>query len=213
VTSVAFSHDGNCIISGSGDRTIRVWDAETQQQIGQPLQGHEDWVTSVAFSHDGNCIISGSGDRTIRVWDAEIQQQIGQPLQGHEDSVTSVAFSHGRKRIIPGSDDRTIHVWDEEMQGHLDQISHTVPAFHIFSHDGKSLSMSVTVQSDGWVLGPNFELLFWVPSHLIPQLPRPHLIGICGPPMITFEISNFHHGQQWTKCMKTLDITPTFNCK
>ena len=60
VHSVAFSPDGSKIISGSDDKTIRIWDASTGVEMLPPLQGHEDCVRSVAFSPDGSKIISGS---------------------------------------------------------------------------------------------------------------------------------------------------------
>ena len=85
VFSVAFSQDGRHIVSGSLDRTIRVWDAQTSDQVlGSPLQGHTDSVLSVAFSQYGRHIVSGSLDRTIRVWDAQTGDQVGNPLQGHK---------------------------------------------------------------------------------------------------------------------------------
>ncbi|KAG6327236.1 hypothetical protein ID866_11854 [Astraeus odoratus] len=52
VTSVTFSPDGKKIASDSGDNTICLWDAETEFQLGSPLQGHIYPVTSVAFSSD-----------------------------------------------------------------------------------------------------------------------------------------------------------------
>ena len=60
------------IVSGSDDRTIRVWDAETGEDVMGPLKGHSGSVTSVAFSPDGRRIVSGSDDTTIRVHDAMI---------------------------------------------------------------------------------------------------------------------------------------------
>ena len=66
--SVSFSPDGTKIVSGSLDRSIRVWDATSGTQIHQ-LHGH-DSVYSVSFSPDGTKIVSGSGDKSIRVWDA-----------------------------------------------------------------------------------------------------------------------------------------------
>ncbi|KIO05784.1 hypothetical protein M404DRAFT_25077 [Pisolithus tinctorius Marx 270] len=69
VTSVAFSPDGKRIVSGSQDKTVRVWDAERGVQIGGHLEGHTDAVCSVAFSPDGKRIVSGSRDKTVRVWD------------------------------------------------------------------------------------------------------------------------------------------------
>ncbi|MDX2256123.1 MAG: hypothetical protein NW214_11450 [Pseudanabaenaceae cyanobacterium bins.39] len=67
VNSVAFSPDGKSIVSGSDDKTLRLWDLQGNQ-IGQPFQGHEDSVWSVAFSPDGKSIVSGSSDNTLRLW-------------------------------------------------------------------------------------------------------------------------------------------------
>ena len=63
VNSVAF--DAQHIVSGSRDKTIKVWDRETGALV-HTLTGHGDWVTSVAL--DGQHIVSGSEDKTIKVW-------------------------------------------------------------------------------------------------------------------------------------------------
>jgi WD40 repeat protein len=70
---VAFSPDGKRIVSGSLDNTLKVWDAETGQEM-LTLKGHSDPVYSVAFSSDGKRIVSGSDDNTLKVWD-------GRPLE------------------------------------------------------------------------------------------------------------------------------------
>jgi len=114
VTSVAFSPDGRRIVSGSYDRSVRLWNAQTGQPIGQPLQGHTAIVSSVAFSPDGRRIVSGSYDRSVRLWNAQTGQPIGQPLQGHTAIVSSVAFSPDGRRIVSGSYDRSVRLWNPD---------------------------------------------------------------------------------------------------
>jgi WD40 repeat protein len=52
---VAFSPDGRQVVSGSYDRTVRLWDAATGASL-QTLEGHSDWASSVAFSLDGQAV-------------------------------------------------------------------------------------------------------------------------------------------------------------
>ena len=76
VRSVAFSPDGRHIASGSDDKIVRVWDAQTGHSVMYPLEGHDHFVRSVAFSPDGRHIISGSDDKTVRVWDVQTGQSV-----------------------------------------------------------------------------------------------------------------------------------------
>jgi WD40 repeat protein len=83
VRSVSYSPDGRHIVSGSDDKTIRIWDAETGAAVGGPLEGHTGSVLSVAYSPDGRHIVSGSDDKTIQIWDAATGVAVGEPLKGH----------------------------------------------------------------------------------------------------------------------------------
>ncbi|OWT42609.1 WD domain, g-beta repeat domain-containing protein [Pochonia chlamydosporia 170] len=137
VTSVAFSHDSKLVASASGDKTIRIWHAETGE-CTQTLKGHDDWVYSVAFSHDSKLVASASDDKTIRIWHAETGE-CTQTLEGHDGPVASVAFSHDSKLVASASRDKTIRIWHAET-GECTQTlkGHDGPVYSVaFSHDSK----------------------------------------------------------------------------
>ncbi|KAG9083520.1 AdoMet-dependent rRNA methyltransferase spb1 [Ceratobasidium sp. 370] len=95
VYSVAYSPNGAYIVSGSWDKTIRIWDAHTGRPVGQPLNGHAHYVTSVAYSPNGAYIVSGSRDNTIRIWDARQREMLAPPAGvSSVDSVPSSASKH-----------------------------------------------------------------------------------------------------------------------
>ena len=76
------------VISGSADKTVRVWDLATGNQVGAPLLGHTNAVQVVATAQlDGRpVVISGSADKTVRMWDLPTGTPVGNPLSGHADS-------------------------------------------------------------------------------------------------------------------------------
>lgn len=67
VRSVNFRPDGNIIISGSFDTTIRLWDID-RKSIRSTLKGHTFSVMDATFSPDGEMIVSGSSDCSIFLW-------------------------------------------------------------------------------------------------------------------------------------------------
>ena len=112
VTACCMSPDGRWIVSGSDDKTLKVWDVETGQEQ-KTLSGHTGGVNSCCMSPDGRWIVSGSYDKTLKVWDAETGQE-QMTLEGHTNSVTACCMSPNGRWIVSGSWDETLKVWDAE---------------------------------------------------------------------------------------------------
>lgn len=131
VESVAFSTDLMQIASGSGDRTIKVWDITTGACI-QTLEGHTHTVCAVAFTADSRRIVSGSDDKTIKIWDLATGA-CHRTLRGHTDGVQNIALLEN-DQIASTSQDATIKIWDMEtgsclqtLKGHTDWVTSVAP--------------------------------------------------------------------------------------
>jgi WD40 repeat protein len=110
VGSLTFSMDGIFLVSGSDDKTIKLWDIQTGGVI-KTFCGHTDWVQSVHISPDCMTIASGSDDRTIRIWDlwtGECPHIIGE----HDSAVTSVSFSPTNSQLLISASGSTVQQWD-----------------------------------------------------------------------------------------------------
>jgi serine/threonine protein kinase len=110
VSAVACSPNGTVVLTGSQDKTVRLWNAATGESIG-PLLAHQGPVKAVAFSPDGRIVLTGRDDNTARLWDATTGKPIGPPL-AHQDAVRAVAFSPDDKTLLTGSSDKTARLWD-----------------------------------------------------------------------------------------------------
>lgn len=110
VFSVAISPDGTWAASGSGDKTVRIWDIETGE-CHTALIGHTGQVMCLTITPNGERIISASEDKTIRVWDAKTYEHL-LTLEGHQDAIWKIFTLHDGKRLLSSSLDGTLRLWD-----------------------------------------------------------------------------------------------------
>ena len=95
-------------MTASADRTARVWDAESGQQIGEPMV-HGNVIYGAIFSPNGRRIVTASEDKTARIWNAETGEPMGEPMR-HDEGLRSSAFSPDGNLIMTVSG-RTVQLW------------------------------------------------------------------------------------------------------
>jgi len=139
VTSVAFSPDGQRIVTGSFDQTAKIWDVASGRDL-LTLKGHSAEIRSVAFSPDGQRIVTGSYDHTAKAWDAASGREL-RTFKGHGAQIYSVAFSPDSQRIVTGSADTTAKLWEAASGRELLTLSgHSALIWSVaFSPDGQRI--------------------------------------------------------------------------
>jgi hypothetical protein len=111
VNGIAVSGDGLLALSGGQDRTVRLWDVATGNELLRV--DHDGPVDAVAITVDGRRGLSGSEDKTVRLWDFRPENTVGmRRLDGHTKAVYAVAFALGDQIAVSGGADKTIRVWD-----------------------------------------------------------------------------------------------------
>jgi hypothetical protein len=146
---VAISPDGRRIVTGSWDRTAKVWDAETGQEL-LSLTGHTGRVWNVAISPDGRRVVTGSDDRMAKVWDADTGQEL-LSLTGHTDPVRSVVISPDGKRVIARAWNSRTLVWDVANGRLLPDARDTTPDSSLTALSPKGRWSAHVVENIVWI--------------------------------------------------------------
>jgi WD40 repeat protein len=107
VRCLAWTEDGETLISGSWDFSIRTWDTTKWEQTVV----HTNFVIAITISPNDRILASVSYDNTTRLWNLDNGQHISSPIQ-HAESVYCVSFSSGGKRLATGCLDKNAYLWD-----------------------------------------------------------------------------------------------------
>ena len=118
---IGVSRDGNNLVTGSEDSTVRVWNLAGRKQIAC-LAGHKSEVRCLALLSDFSLTISGSLDGTLIVWDMRKYRWI-KVLYGHCGPVFGISFSEDEKFILSGGRECEVIIWSLSTYEILKKIS------------------------------------------------------------------------------------------
>ncbi|MBL4757307.1 MAG: WD40 repeat domain-containing protein [Rhizobiales bacterium] len=158
VYHAVFSPDGTKVLTASGDKTARLWDIATGNQIAV-FTGHEGTIFSAVFSPDGTRVLTVSFDHTARLWDIATGNQVA-VFTDHERVMYHPVFSPDGSSVLTASADKTARLWDiatgnqvAVFTGSEGEVYHAV-----FSPDGSSvLTASYDHTARLWDIGNNAD--------------------------------------------------------
>jgi len=158
VSDVVVSSDGQFALSGSWDKSMRLWDLNTGATTRQ-FKGHDKDILSVAFSPDNRQIVSGSRDKTIKLWNtlAECKYTIQEDC--HSEWVSCVRFSPNTKNplLVSAGWDNVVKVWN---------LTNCKLKTNHFGHNGHL--NTVTISPDGSLAasgGQDSKAMLWDLNH------------------------------------------------
>ena len=116
INGIAFSPNGRFLVSGSDDRSVRIWNIRDGSSQVLPLTSKTGYFLSVAFSPNGRYIAAGNWDSSLCIWDFRTHNLVAR-WRGHRHSVRCIEFTHDGRGLMTGSADQTVKYWDLSLLG------------------------------------------------------------------------------------------------
>ena len=103
---------GNYLISCGQDRSIRIWDVNTQRLVRAIVDAHELSVISVWYDKSTDTIVSGGTDGSLIIWRFNTGEAIRRIENAHEESILNLRSD--ARYIVSGSKDKLVKLWDRK---------------------------------------------------------------------------------------------------
>merc|ERR1719424_314482 len=162
LTNCAFNKSGDRFITGSYDRTCKVWDTNTGEEL-RTLEGHKNVVYAIAFNNPfGDKIITGSFDKTCKLWNSETGELL-HTLKGHTTEIVCLSFNPRGQLVATGSMDSTAKLWD---------VTKGEVLCTLMGHTAEIVSLNFSMEGDQIITG-SFD-------HTTKATLEPDSFTICG---------------------------------
>jgi WD40 repeat protein len=110
IAAVTTTGDGRSVLSGSSDKTLKLWNMESGACL-QTFVGHGGDVSAVAVVPHSPFVVSASRDETVRLWNIDSGKCV-RTLEGHVGEVGCLAVARDGQTVISGGDDCTLRLWE-----------------------------------------------------------------------------------------------------
>lgn len=143
VLAIAVFSDGRCMVTGSRDRTLRLWNLNSGIML-KKMEGHRSRVSAVAVSRDGKLITSGDNKGEVIVWHGDSGESLTQAIKAHRWAICSLDISPDGAVLATGSSDNTTKLWNTQtwqLQGKPIECSDEVNCVR-YSPSGEHLAIA-----------------------------------------------------------------------
>lgn len=201
---------GKWLVSGSRDKSIRIWDLDTKRLKRSPLVGHMKSVLCLQFdpSEKEDIIMSGSSDRCVIIWRFSTGEKIHELTNAHMDSVLNLRFD--KRFLVTCSKDRTIKIWnrndmlptDENYPKFSKSSGPRYPSYIVDTSVIPPSTLEAQIANHHIKSLPPFTLLMTLQGHTAAvnaiQIDNDEIVSASGDRLI--KVWNIHNGT----CLKTL---------